>query len=98
MKITRTTLALMMAFALPLSHAADRDPKIASNSSGIADSTFINSIATAAIGMGAKEPLNISATENGGKRVVVIAGSNGTRCQVPTSNGNPPQMQGIQCK
>ena len=47
--------------------------------------------------MGAQEPLDISETQAGGKRVLVVTGSNGTRCQVPISDGNPPKMTGINC-
>ena len=48
--------------------------------------------------MGAKEPLEISESNEGGKRVLVVAGSNGTTCRVPVSDGNPPKMMGINCK
>ena len=30
--------------------------------------------------------------------VLVVAGSNGTTCRVPVSDGNSPKMMGINCK
>ena len=66
--------------------------------SSVKDAGFINSMASAANGMGAKEPLTISESNDGSKRVLVVAGSNGTTCRVPVSDGNPPKMMGINCK
>ena len=97
MKIMHTLVVMSMALSLSVAHAGEREPKIDSNTSGISDSEFISNIAGASVGMGAKEPLSISASRNGGKLVVVVTGSNGTSCKIPTS-GNPPQMQGINCQ
>ena len=79
MKIMHTLVVMSMALSLSVAHAGEREPKIASNTSGISDSE------------------SISASRNGGKLVVVVTGSNGTSCKIPTS-GNPPQMQGINCQ
>lgn len=86
------TLAMLAPFAMA------KEPQISSNTSGIDDADFLTNITNASVGMGAAEPLSISSTQNGGKLVVVVTGSNGTSCKIPTSNGNPPQMQGINCK
>ena len=93
-----SVLIAIAAFAALPAAAKDKTPDIASNTSSVSDNGFINSIVTAAKGMGAQEPLDISETQAGGKRVLVVTGSNGTRCQVPTSDGNPPKMTGINCK
>ena len=96
MKKLILTSAIALLVASPLAMA--KDPTIASNSSGVKDAGFINSMASAASGMGAKEPLEISESNDGGKRVLVVAGSNGTTCRVPVSDGNSPKMMGINCK
>ena len=96
MKKLILTSASSLFVASPLAMA--KDPTIAANSSSVTDAGFITSMASAANGMGAKEPLNISETSEGGKRVLVVAGSNGTTCRVPVSDGNPPKMMGINCK
>ena len=90
------TSAIALLVASPLAMA--KDPTIASNSSSVKDAGFINSMASAANGMGVKEPLTISESNDGGKRVLVVTGSNGTTCRVPVSDGNPPKMMGINCK
>jgi len=68
MKIMHTLVVMSMALSLSVAHAGEREPKIASNTSGISDSEFISNIAGASVGMGAKEPLSISASRNGGSR------------------------------
>lgn len=84
-------MALMSTHVL-----AAKEPQIASNQSSIQDSTAINSIASSAIAMGAKEPVNISENQSGGKRVLTVSGSNGIQCKVPVSDNN--KMAGINCK
>lgn len=85
--ITLTALALLSATA------SAKEPKIASDNSGIGDAKLINNAAAAAIGAGAKEPLHIS--KSGDK--LIISGSDATKCTVPVA-GDPPKMQGISCK
>ena len=96
MKKLILTSAIALLVASPLAMA--KDLAITSNSSSVKDADFINSMASAANGMGAKEPLTISESNDGGKRVLVVAGSNGTTCRVPVSDGNPPKIMGINCK
>ena len=54
MKIMHTLVVMSMALSLSVAHAGEREPKIASNTSGISDSEFISNIAGASVGMGAK--------------------------------------------
>ena len=82
-----SALIAIAAFAALPAAAKDKTPDIASNTSSVSDNGF----------MGAQEPLDISETQAGGKRVLVVTGSNGTRFQVPISDGNPPKMTGINC-
>ena len=53
MKIMHTLVVMSMALSLSVAHAGEREPKIASNTSGISDSEFISNIAGASVGMGA---------------------------------------------
>ena len=89
----KISAVLLMLIALP---TLAKEPQIASNSSGVTDGGLINNIAASAIGMGTKEPLNISEIQANGKRVLVVSGSNGTSCKVPISDDN--KMSGISCK
>lgn len=92
--MTRNHAALLLtalAVSLP---ALAKDPQIASNTSSITTQPLLNSIASSAIGAGAKEPLDISQSGNS----VSVKGSNGTTCQIKIAEGNPPKMMGINCK
>jgi len=77
MKKLILTSAIALLVASPLAMA--KDPTIASNSSSVKDAGFINSMASAANGMGVKEPLTISESNDGGKRVLVAAHGNSLR-------------------
>ena len=93
MKKTICTIGLVL---VAFQAAAAKEPNIASNQSSIQDAGLINNIASSAIAMGAAEPVNISETQSGGKRIIVVSGSNGIRCNVPVSDKNA--MVGINCK
>ena len=77
MKKLILTSAIALLVASPLAMA--KDLAITSNSSSVKDADFINSMASAANGMGAKEPLTISESNDGGKRVLVAAHGNSLR-------------------
>ncbi|MDO4434493.1 MAG: hypothetical protein Q4B82_07945 [Alysiella sp.] len=94
-KLTTAASLALLLLALPV---AAKEPQIANNTSGFSDANLITSAAASAIGSGAKEPLNISAENAGGKSQLIIQGSNGITCKVPLSAGSTPQMQGISCK
>ncbi|WII93115.1 hypothetical protein QEO94_10920 [Kingella negevensis] len=90
----KALFVLLTASAL-FANAADKEPQIQSNSSSVTDNAFINSIAAASIGMGAKEPLAISETQANGKQTLIVSGSNGITCRIPVANNH---MTGISCK
>lgn len=88
-------ILLALSILMTSTSALAKEPAIASNTSGITDSKFINNVAVSAIASGAKEPINISAN---GNRQIIVTGSNGTTCNIPISDSNPPQMLKISCK
>ncbi len=95
---TFLTVSAALLLAMPVASAKEKEANIASDTSGISHAQFVNNIALAAIGMGVKEPLNISMSQESGKKVLTVSGSNSTRCRIPVSDGNPPTMNGISCK
>ncbi|MCG7656511.1 hypothetical protein [Wielerella bovis] len=91
-------VTVAMLTAVPFASAKDKLPNIQTNTSNITNNAFINNVATAAMGMGVKEPLSISETQANGKRTLLVAGSNSTTCRINISEGDAPKMMGISCK
>lgn len=95
MKTTKL-LALSAAAAIlafSVNAYAAKEVKIASNNTPYSD-THVQQLAATALGMGVKEP--VSLTRSGGN--VVVSGSGSTKCTFKVGEGDPPKIQGVNCK
>lgn len=94
---TNLIASFAVALLLPATAFAADDIKISADTSGL-PAGLVQNMAHAAKGLGVKEPMNVSATTEGGVKYAVLSGSTSTSCRVKLSNANPPVMQGISCR
>lgn len=81
------------SLAISVNAYAAKEISISSNNTAYTEAD-VQKLAATAMGMGVKEP--VSLVLSGG--VVVVSGSNATKCSFKVGSGDTPQIQGVSCK
>lgn len=85
--------AAAAGLAFSINAYAAKEIKIGSNGTSYS-AADVQKLAATAVGMGVKEPVNLS--HAGG--AVTVSGSNATKCTFKVGSGDTPKIQGVSCK